>query len=233
MKASMEDTEYFNPRSSCEERRVNAGDNVVWNGISIHAPHARSDMAYVALTLSAAYFNPRSSCEERLAHLLAGEGRPPISIHAPHARSDVGKIYWRHQKEISIHAPHARSDATTFCMDAVVSNFNPRSSCEERPDVLLFTNHRDIFQSTLLMRGATAEIPMRGRRSTDFNPRSSCEERQDDLEVYAEAHDFNPRSSCEERPRLATANTARTSKFQSTLLMRGATPGQRRRGLAG
>ena len=155
MKASMEDTEYFNPRSSCEERRVNAGDNVVWNGISIHAPHARSDMAYVALTLSAAYFNPRSSCEERLAHLLAGEGRPPISIHAPHARSDVGKIYWRHQKEISIHAPHARSDATTFCMDAVVSNFNPRSSCEERPDVLLFTNHRDIFQSTLLMRGAT------------------------------------------------------------------------------
>ncbi len=72
MKASMEDTEYFNPRSSCEERRVNAGDNVVWNGISIHAPHARSDMAYVALTLSAAYFNPRSSCEERPIEMVMG-----------------------------------------------------------------------------------------------------------------------------------------------------------------
>ena len=105
---------------------------IYFSMISIHAPHARSD---VYCSFLSSY-----NC---------------ISIHAPHARSDVGKIYWRHQKEISIHAPHARSDATTFCMDAVVSNFNPRSSCEERPDVLLFTNHRDIFQSTLLMRGAT------------------------------------------------------------------------------
>ena len=133
MKASMEDTEYFNPRSSCEERRVNAGDNVVWNGISIHAPHARSDMAYVALTLSAAYFNPRSSCEERLAHLLAGEGRPPISIHAPHARSDQLRWSW----------------------GVSASNFNPRSSCEERLEYGRLQMVTSLFQSTLLMRGAT------------------------------------------------------------------------------
>ena len=222
MKASMEDTEYFNPRSSCEERRVNAGDNVVWNGISIHAPHARSDMAYVALTLSAAYFNPRSSCEERLAHLLAGEGRPPISIHAPHARSDVGKIYWRHQKEISIHAPHARSDATTFCMDAVVSNFNPRSSCEERPPAgsriscykisihapharsdrrnsnARTTQHR--FQSTLLMRGATSDSQavLRQIYISIHAPHARSDART--AKKRSGRMNFNPRSSCEERP---------------------------------
>ena len=79
--------EYFNPRSSCEERRP-----------SHSRPSAR------------AHFNPRSSCEERPAFCVFmiinfefqstllmrgatgrdGDARPlrHISIHAPHARSD-------------------------------------------------------------------------------------------------------------------------------------------------
>ena len=57
-------------------------------------------------------------------------------------------------------------------------DFNPRSSCEERPD--LHDNR------------AT---------STHFNPRSSCEERRDmDGSARAREQNFNPRSSCEERP---------------------------------
>ena len=78
--------------------------------ISIHAPHARSDVD--------------------LLDLVIGE---PISIHAPHARSDAklrpparrmrrfqstllmrgatGQLYQcLEQYQISIHAPHARSD---------------------------------------------------------------------------------------------------------------------------
>ena len=86
------DGRYFNPRSSCEERRRVPRDVVV---------RQRN-------------FNPRSSCEERLAvhvHRIAGN---PISIHAPHARSDLGRVGGRQALGISIHAPHARSDCINF-----------------------------------------------------------------------------------------------------------------------
>ena len=59
-----------------------------------------------------------------------------ISIHAPHARSDSaghGGAHWQH---ISIHAPHARSDVIlSLASRSSRYYFNPRSSCEERPDV--------------------------------------------------------------------------------------------------
>ena len=106
------------------------------------------------------------------------------------------------------------------------SNFNPRSSCEERPGYAFAAFLMRIFQSTLLMRGATSlsyllmsavarfqsTLLMRGAtiatradcRSRDFNPRSSCEERlsasrgQSHMGQY-----FNPRSSCEERRQIS------------------------------
>ena len=55
---------YFNPRSSCEERQ---GDEYIAEGtlISIHAPHARSDVSAQTAGEELANFNPRSSCEER------------------------------------------------------------------------------------------------------------------------------------------------------------------------
>ena len=124
-----------------------------------------------------------------------------ISIHAPHARSDHhGGRQEGPADGISIHAPHARSDALRASCSAFIRNFNPRSSCEERP---LFTARR---------RAAALH----------FNPRSSCEERlsfatRKDCPGY-----FNPRSSCEER--LQHVGTWKfESAFQSTLLMRGAT----------
>ena len=36
---------YFNPRSSCEERRQHLRRDVECRAISIHAPHARSDQS--------------------------------------------------------------------------------------------------------------------------------------------------------------------------------------------
>ena len=103
------------------------------------------------------------------------------------------------RKRISIHAPHARSDACRFCSSAFASNFNPRSSCEER------------------------RLPPLAKSSYSyFNPRSSCEERLWYRCPSLVARNFNPRSSCEER----LNNLVRQpfcSIFQSTLLMRGAT----------
>ena len=78
-----------------------------------------------------------------------------ISIHAPHARSDAVRCVHEASLHISIHAPHARSDTCIYAGNWLTVDFNPRSSCEERPE--LTDNNKDYikFQSTLLMRGAT------------------------------------------------------------------------------
>ena len=79
------------------------------------------------------------------------------------------------------------------------------------------------FQSTLLMRGATIRSSARSDSVSHFNPRSSCEERRARQISYWISRDFNPRSSCEERPRGVFRQLGNQFRFQSTLLMRGAT----------
>ena len=124
-----------------------------------------------------------------------------ISIHAPHARSDLHHVSHRPLPDISIHAPHARSDFMS--------------------SIDLKTN--TIFQSTLLMRGATRRPgPAEALRRGYFNPRSSCEERHGMRCRSTSGSNFNPRSSCEERRWSGTCSSEHLP-FQSTLLMRGAT----------
>ena len=100
---------------------------------------------------------------------------------------------------ISIHAPHARS---ALAEKAVTPHYT--------------------FQSTLLMRGATWRVACR-HPIHDFNPRSSCEERHPAPCTQTSAPHFNPRSSCEERRIYQPPTFTSKNKFQSTLLMRGAT----------
>ena len=125
------------------------------------------------------HFNPRSSCEERLFEYLRA-----IAHHVC----------------ISIHAPHARSDLPVSVRKYLVLNFNPRSSCEERHDPL---------------------GPSKGM--AHFNPRSSCEERRSIIACENLECNFNPRSSCEERHGQCDGGRHDHRRFQSTLLMRGAT----------
>ena len=101
---------------------------------------------------------------------------------------------------ISIHAPHARSDCPCHGQRPARRNFNPRSSCEERLAFERTLLTFKLFQSTLLMRGAT-RYPASGSRLRSY---------------------FNPRSSCEERP-ICSIGSVGSALFQSTLLMRGAT----------
>ena len=83
-------------------------------------------------------------------------------------------------------------------------------------------NPMRIFQSTLLMRGAT-RCRSRARQSANFNPRSSCEERPGAFcGTRKVCWYFNPRSSCEERL-IRYRDDVAICQFQSTLLMRGAT----------
>ena len=78
------------------------------------------------------------------------------------------------------------------------------------------------FQSTLLMRGATAVINERGGEIVISI--HALHARSDGLSAILLPHipHFNPRSSCEER-QVAEKAVAPHYTFQSTLLMRGAT----------
>ena len=123
---------------------------------------------------------------------------------------------------ISIHAPHARSDDVLALDCRPACDFNPRSSCEER--------HQDgatgydivVFQSTLLMRGATSVQPGRSRVHSNFNPRSSCEERLQIRHVARHVDIFQATLLMRGATTRFSISSIR-STFQSTLLMRGAT----------
>ena len=188
----------FNPRSSCEERHFQR-DIVRW------ALKFQSTLLMRGATQT--YHQQSIPCQFQSTLLMRGATiaqagvyeRLEISIHAPHARSDRTNQTFHASMIISIHAPHARSDIFSATLCDGHSNFNPRSSCEERP-------------------GHINRIGV----GTDFNPRSSCEERLVDfwhfLAVYNISihaphtrsdsnpsqipfawHYFNPRSSYEER----------------------------------
>ena len=144
--------------------------------ISIHAPHARSDYLRYLKWGYGNDFNPRSSCEERPSPYT-----PYRRWTYFNPRSSCEERLYLHSylhtcRRISIHAPHARSDL----------------------DTLTAINARGVFQSTLLMRGATS-VSSKHAATRYFNPRSSCEERHRLITQRQSSTHFNPRSSCEER----------------------------------
>ena len=145
--------------------------------ISIHAPHARSDLTPPPTNAGTA-----------------------ISIHAPHARSDLTRCHRKGSRHISIHAPHARSDQrcahsrnlifvfqSTLLMRGatdgddselrylMISIHAPHARSDAR--WMITTRLAWAFQSTLLMRGATPRHRVLREPTQNFNPRSSCEER--------------------------------------------------------
>ena len=190
--------------------------------ISIHAPHARSDSNLLFTFCSPGHFNPRSSCEERhggvafktanriFQSTLLMRGATPMSFSRD---ADF---------PISIHAPHARSDARARRGSCLASYFNPRSSCEERPDLAVRAFEVSEFQSTLLMRGATGTCVTANIYHRDFNPRSSCEERRGSRKVIGQYSRFQS-TLLMRGATSAPSHYGRAQPFQSTLLMRGAT----------
>ena len=190
--------------------------------ISIHAPHARSDFEKTFCQSFKNYFNPRSSCEERPTPTETYVYNPSFQSTLLMRGATRRSLRIFSTEQISIHAPHARSDSSVSSRRQPTRHFNPRSSCEERPVRGLESALGTLFQSTLLMRGATRRGGHGADARADFNPRSSCEERLDCGIHAAGPPNFNPRSSCEER-RAGEAGQLSRILFQSTLLMRGAT----------
>ena len=146
------------------------------NKISIHAPHTRSDASPKLLLHCVWYFNPRSSYEERQHFPIvyrwhdyfnprsSYEKRPAELIFTTSSvqhfnprssyeerRSDT---FNNLTSNISIHAPHTRSDIVTLAMRIVLlfqSTLLIRGATTVRFMALCLLR----FQSTLLIRGAT------------------------------------------------------------------------------
>ena len=189
----------FNPRSSCEERRIRGqkrqrrmlfqstllmrgatrerGDNHGTEVISIHAPHARSDKKLLTFYLRVILFQSTL--------LMRGATRGP--------RAPVRALV-NFNPRSSCEERHGQDSSCSSW-----TNFNPRSSCEERPCYDILHGCRSLFQSTLLMRGAT----------------STC--RAGRLDDRISIHAPHARSDA------IASSSWRKRRFQSTLLMRGAT----------
>ena len=169
--------------------------------ISIHAPHARSDVAkYGIASRPFDYFNPRSSCEERPKEMWKEDFEALFQSTLLMRGATFGQV------DNLVDAGHFNPRSS--CEERLegmhnnrrTEDFNPRSSCEERLRNKWQIVDDAIFQSTLLMRGATTKSILRQSRISYFNPRSSCEERQQMKHSRKLKRHFNPRSSFEERP---------------------------------
>ena len=212
----------FNPRSSCEERHATAllvcpsfplfQSTLLMRGATIFRCSTR---------LTSMYFNPRSSCEERLfvpftsifrfkfqstllmrgatyARVVRPLGKN-ISIHAPHARSDAILADVVVDVCISIHAPHARSDDDIDAIGADVIKFQSTLLMRGATASPPVSARMRLFQSTLLMRGATSiivlDFDVNIFQSTLLMRGATCAL----WCVITQYRNFNPRSSCEER----------------------------------
>ena len=103
-------SQHFNPRPSYEERPTTGSRFLPTCGISIHAPHTRSDTKIAKLFEELIdNFNPRPSYEERHRRLPGIHPAFPISIHAPHTRSDTAILSPLHFS--SFHPPFSRTSS--------------------------------------------------------------------------------------------------------------------------
>ena len=122
-----------------------------------------------------------------------------ISIHAPHARSDADSRMLDQPIEISIHAPHARSDKICGFDIHAFYIFQSTLLMRGATSARFPSECTERFQSTLLMRGATKEIAdsLPCRRISIHAPHARSD--LSALTAPPRARYFNPRSSCEER----------------------------------
>ena len=123
----------FNPHSPCGERPGWTYVRRMGRGISIHTPHAGSDVALTGFFLLRFRFQstlPMRGATSVYKSICSGRS---ISIHTPHAGSDDFTACRYYDKvAISIHTPHAGSDSYTRGEYYGYQDFNPHSPCGER-----------------------------------------------------------------------------------------------------
>ena len=144
----MPSTTHFNPRSSCEERPDTCLSSIKVvkfqstlrpsphpsqsRTISIHAPHARSDVVSEIIFIARPQFQSTLLMRGATQVLAIDDCLVTISIHAPHARSDL--MTAKNMSLLIFQSTLLMRGATSAFLshDLRPFHFNPRSSCEER-----------------------------------------------------------------------------------------------------
>ena len=172
----MPSTTHFNPRSSCEERPDTCLSSIKVvkfqstlrpsphpsqsRTMSIHAPHARSDVVSEIIFIARPQFQSTLLMRGATQVLAIDDCLVTISIHAPHARSDYRNADVYRRQDISIHAPHARSDFRFPVSRSTTVPFQSTLLMRGATVRLATLFALNQFQSTLLMRGATSVEPL-------------------------------------------------------------------------
>ena len=124
--------------------------------------------------------------------------------------------------EISIHTPLAGSDDIGDAFNSfAVCYFNPHSPCGERRGGLTVLSERELFQSTLPLRGATNTFQgsERTRRISIHTPLAGSDFHQQDGRFKVSISIHTPLAGSD----LIPSTCIRLTQFQSTLPLRGAT----------
>ena len=169
-----------------------------------------------------------------------------ISIHAPHAGCDTIREFGAYSWDISIHAPHAGCDRYWRLTPEKPLNFNPRTPCGVRPGtypvpdgmtaISIHAPHAGCDAAALERVGSAAIsihaphagcdlvcFPHCGRHTCHFNPRTPCGVRRAGRRRGASAETISihaPHAGCDVR---LSKRLTKSSAFQSTHPMRGAT----------
>ena len=101
----------FNPRSPCGERPCMRAVRTSEILISIHAPHAGSDVYHHHPGIKHGNFNPRSPCGERQKQVERVVKANLFQSTLPMRGATKAGRKGSKSQLISIHAPHAGSDA--------------------------------------------------------------------------------------------------------------------------
>ena len=218
---SITQIQYFNPRSSCEERLAGFLLTAIRCVFQSTLLMRGATSAGEAFSAAGQDFNPRSSCEERLLYHIhrakVAEFQSTLLMRGA-TRAQCGGgckgLYFNPRSS-------CEERQGKFCMVMHSHDFNPRSSCEERRALKGIIVQFDLFQSTLLMRGATVEVEkLKSINSISIHAPHA----RSDLTVITIALHTRFQSTLLMRGATLRRHDARqTQTFQSTLLMRGAT----------
>ena len=168
----MPSTTHFNPRSSCEERPDTCLSSIKVvkfqstlrpsphpsqsRTISIHAPHARSDVVSEIIFIARPQF--QSTLLMRGATTVTLTYIDDKTFQSTLLMRGATSAFLSHDLRPFHFNPRSSCEERQcgWLRSSHLTNFNPRSSCEERLvqfDCIQW--RRVVFQSTLLMRGAT------------------------------------------------------------------------------
>ena len=189
----------FNPHSPCGERPVCFERHHLGRSISIHTPLAGSDPCRRGRACAASDFNPHSPCGERPTNTWPSTRTRSFQSTLPLRGATKPEPEDSTPTGVSIHPPLAGSDGTGRSRVWRRSYFNPHSPCGERLFCTRSMNGKNVFQSTLPLRGATTDRfgGLHARFISIHTSLAGSDHKP--LTIFVPTSNFNPHSPCGER----------------------------------